>query len=575
MSNFFNIINRIANFGTTDQLKIEEKQRVRLTNILGMLPLLGYVVYIIFGIINHYYFPVIICTSLSVFVIIGLFFNYKGKHQIAKSILLSSNSIVVFATYNSLNIDYSIICYFFPLFIAYEIVFDAKKEIKYFLPTFLFTILCVVCCFVIPKFLFYKYNMSSDLLKSSVILNYLVPLILSILFIFTIIKIHSETQCKLILAREESDYANKAKSSFLSNITHELRTPLNGIIGATNLLMHEPATTSQNKYYEVLKHTSDHMLNLVNHILDFSKIKEDKIHLDRNVFNMKEVLLKLCSVYKTQNTHEFVKFNFHIDEFLDQEVLSDDLRINQILLNLLSNAFKFTKKGVVNFKAEKINDDKNFIKIKFTISDTGIGINSDQFEKVFESFEQADKSTTRNFGGTGLGLSISKQLVSLFDSSLKLESEIGKGSSFSFEIIVEKNQNKNYIPKGDVTKQHLNGLRVLVAEDNKINMMVLITFLKKWQVSFSEASNGLQALNMYQNNDYDVVLMDLEMPVMDGYTTISEIRKKDISTPIIAFTAALYDGMISDLKNKGFDDYIHKPFNPQDLFEKISKYHLN
>jgi CheY-like chemotaxis protein len=367
--------------------------------------------------------------------------------------------------------------------------------------------------------------------------------------------------------------ANKAKASFLSNMSHELRTPLNGIIGTTNLLMHEPASSSQKKYYDVLQHTSDHMLHLVNHILDFSKINEGKINLDRNIFNLKHTVTKICRVYLAQNTQENVVFNFEIDEALDKEIISDDLRLKQILFNLLSNAFKFTKKGTVTLKAALLHKSNKKMLVRFLVQDTGIGIKPEQVEKIFNSFEQADNSTTRNFGGTGLGLSISKQLAGLFGSSLQVTSEYQKGSVFSFDIEVEINT--AIVPKEAeqlVNSKNLGGLRLLVAEDNKVNMMVLLTFLKKWNVQFTAATNGIMALEEYKKEDYDLILMDLEMPEMDGYTAIKEIRKQDANIPVIAFTAALYDDMAADLKSKGFDDYLHKPFNPADLYNKISRY---
>jgi signal transduction histidine kinase/ActR/RegA family two-component response regulator len=574
MKKISNLYNKISNIGVTSDLKIEDAQRVRLSNILSILPLSVYIYFIIFGLLNHYYFPVFCCTFLTTFVLVGIYFNSKQQYQIAKIILFSGNSLIVFITYNSLNIDYSMLCYFFPLIIAYEIVFDVKKEFYYFMASFIFSLVCATACFLLPKYLFYSYEMSEELVKTSIVLNYLYPFLLAVLFMFTIIIIHSKTQDKLITAREESENANKSKSDFLSNMSHELRTPLNGIIGATNLLMHEPASSSQKKYYEVLAHTSDHMLNLVNHILDFSKIKEGKINLDRNVFNMKDSLSRLCRVYKTQNTHEEVIFEYEIDETLNKAVISDDLRINQILLNLLSNAFKFTKKGTVSLKAKLIASNIDNIEIRFVVKDTGIGIKPEEISKIFECFEQADNSTTRNFGGTGLGLSISKQLVSLFNSTLYVKSKVGEGSEFYFDITttLDKSVKEEELDFDFSTKKKLEGLKVLVAEDNKVNMMVLLTFLKKWNVNYSEAINGVEALKKYRTNDFDLILMDLEMPEMDGYTTLKIIRETNNNIPILAFTAALYDGMAGDLEKKGFTDYLHKPFNPADLYTKISKY---
>ncbi len=572
MKSLQSLYSRLSHIGVSPKLKIEEVQRVRLTNILGMAPIFIYLFFIVFGLVYNYYFPPLIATVLTLGALSGLYFNAKANYLLAKGVLFSINSFSVFITYNVLNIDYSITCYFFPLVIAYEILYDVKKEFIGFLPTFIFTVVCILGCFLLPKNIFYSYKMTDELLNTSIILNYIFPMLLSLFFMFTIINIHSSTQQKLISAREESERANKAKSVFLSNMSHELRTPLNGIIGSANLLMHEPYTLSQKKYYDVLQHSSDHMLNLINHILDFSKINEGKINLDRNVFNFKHVLTKLCRVYQSQNTNEAVNFVFKIDERLDASFISDDLRIKQIIVNLISNSFKFTKKGVITFAATVIEERKKQVTIKFSVKDTGIGIKNDQLEKIFESFEQADNSTTRNFGGTGLGLTICKQLVKLFDSNLYVESEFEKGTEFYFFVNVEIDKSFIQNQTKEIDAKDLSGLKVLVAEDNAVNMMVLRTFLQKWNVSFDEVINGAEALVMFKSNDYDVILLDLEMPIMDGYTTIKEIRKTDARLPVLAFTAALYDGMQTDLLQRGFTDFLHKPFNPKDLYKKIEQY---
>lgn len=563
----------VSNIGMTEQVDIEYAQRLRLTNLLGFFPVFIYLFFIWFGLSQDYSYPVFISVTLLVFTCFGFYLNHIQKYVAAKMVMFGTCSMSVFVTYNVLNIDYSILCYYFPLLMAYEISFDMKREFRAFVVSFSLTLAWLAACIFVPKQLFYGYNMSDEILKTSIILNYLFPFSLSVIFMFTIISIHSKTQAKLVKAREESEKANRAKSVFLSNMSHELRTPLNGIIGATNLLMHEQATASQKKYYYVLQHTSNHMLHLINHILDFSKIKEGKINLDRNIFNVKELLTTLSNVYKVQNTNGDISFNTEVDEALDCHIISDDLRLKQILYNLLSNSFKFTKRGNIDLKAELLSQQNNTLRIRFTVKDSGIGISADKLQKVFESFEQADKSTTREFGGTGLGLSISKQLADLFGSQLKVESATGKGTTFSFEIEAEMHKEEALEAEPAEEKQvMLSGMRILVAEDNKINMMVLKTFLKKWDVAPMEAVNGAEALVKYRSEKFDVVLMDLEMPEMDGYTALKEIRKHDKNIPVIAFTAALYDGMENDLKLKGFNSYLHKPFNPADLYNKIIQY---
>ncbi len=572
MKNIIAFFNKIINLGVTERQRIEDAQKIRLTNILAIFPAPVYLFFFVVGLKNNLHFIAGICFALMLATALALFFNYRKKYMAAKSSLLIFISLCVLFIQNSTNGDYSAFCFFFPLLIAFEIIFDIKKHFKYFLPNFIFTLLCIIGCFVLPQYLFFTSIIPSDVLQLIKISNYSFSMLISISYLYAILTIHTETQSKLIRAMVDYEKANKAKSDFLSNMSHELRTPLNGIIGTTNILMHETASASQKRYLDVLQHTSDHMLHLINHILDFSKINEGKINLDRNIFNLKNTLTKLCNIYEAQNTQEQVKFIFEIDDALDKDIISDDLRIKQILFNLLSNAFKFTKSGTILLRASMLDGNKDKMSVRFLVKDTGVGIKPEKLEKIFESFEQADNSTTRRFGGTGLGLFISKQLVDLFGATLKVESHYNSGSTFSFDITVEINHAIVETKNTTESSKDLTGLKILVAEDNKVNMMVLLTFLKKWKVEFTEVGNGVQAVEQYTKGDFDLILMDLEMPEMDGYTALKEIRKHDTSIPVIAFTAALYDGMVEDLKDKGFNDYLQKPFNPMDLYNKISTY---
>jgi signal transduction histidine kinase/ActR/RegA family two-component response regulator len=566
------ILNTIINIGVTEKLSIEEAQKVKLTNILTLMPMPLAAYYCLFGLYHGLTFLWGICAFLVVGICFVVFANYKEKYVVAKSISFYVYAFGVFMIHNSTNLGYCVTNFFFMLFISHEIMYDVKKQFKTFLPTIIFTSICAIACFVAPRYIFFKSIFEDYFLNLLQMSIYTFTLLMGGIYMAIVIKMHMLTEKKLTNAYQGFEKANKAKSEFLSNMSHELRTPLNGIIGTTNLLMHETASSSQKKYYDVLMHTSDHMLHLINHILDFSKINESKINLDRNIFNLKHALTKLCRVYNAQDTKAAVSFKFDIDPALDREIISDDLRLKQVLFNLLSNAFKFTKNGSITLKAILLDTNNDKVTVRFSVKDTGIGIKPEKIEKIFESFEQADNSTTRNYGGTGLGLSISKQLVGLFGSSLQVESEPQKGSHFWFDIDLEINKTIAPTNVEQINGHNLNGIKILVAEDNQINRMVLLTFLKKWNVQYTETINGLYALEEYKKADFDLILMDLEMPEMDGYTAIQEIRKFDAKTPVIAFTAALYDNMAQDLKNKGFTDYLHKPFNPNDLYKKISKY---
>jgi signal transduction histidine kinase/CheY-like chemotaxis protein len=381
---------------------------------------------------------------------------------------------------------------------------------------------------------------------------------------------------ELMKAKEKAESAAKMKTRFLSNMSHELRTPLNGIIGTTNLLIQEDFLPAQKAHLDILKYSSEHMLTLVNDILDHTKMEAGKMELEAAPVNMKQFLDKIISQFSKQVELKGLSFKTYVDPALDLELITDATRIQQILANLLSNAIKFTHQGSITFSATKIIASSSKITVQFLVQDTGIGIPENKRKEVFESFTQANVETTRKYGGTGLGLTITKELLEVFNSELVLQSEEDKGSRFIFmlELPVSGNR-KVYIPdkKGPALPE-LKGVRILVAEDNAVNMSILKRFLLKWGIEMVEAVNGKIAVDMFSQGNYDLLLFDLEMPEMDGATALKEIRKVDSKVPVMAFTAAVYDNMQSDLKEKGFTDYIHKPFRPDDLHQKIAMYAL-
>jgi PAS domain S-box-containing protein len=376
---------------------------------------------------------------------------------------------------------------------------------------------------------------------------------------------------EILKAKERAEKAVMVKSRFLSNMSHELRTPLNGIIGTSNILLQEEFLDSQKPYLEVLKYSSEHMLHLVNDILDFSKLEAGKMELEFTAFNLREFLQKSANPFLTGPANQQVPLRLDIDDTLDLSIVSDETRLNQVLTNLLANARKFTEKGEIILSAKAEITKPQSVQIRFSIKDTGIGIPANKLRQIFESFTQADTETTRKYGGTGLGLAISKALVEKMGSQLKVDSEPGKGSDFFFtlDLKIARNQ-KAYVNEEKLRELiNLNGLRILLAEDNPINMIVAKRFLQKWNVEVHEAVNGLQAVELFGAQEFDLLLIDLEMPEMDGAQAVTEIRRKNSAVPIVAFTAAVYEDMHTDLLHKGFTDYIHKPFRPEDLHRKI------
>ena len=374
-------------------------------------------------------------------------------------------------------------------------------------------------------------------------------------------------------AKQKAEESAEVKSRFLSQMSHELRTPLNGIIGTTNLLLQEDALPQQQEHLDILRFSSEHMLRLVNEVLDLSKLDAQKIKLEKMAVDFREFINNIASGFKNQCQSKGLDFNIIIEERVKNRIITDPTRLNQVLTNLLSNAIKFTHKGSISIYVKAIAINSDWQQLEFNVIDTGIGISADKQQHVFEPFTQADIKTTRKYGGTGLGLNISKEIIKLMNGDLQLESAPGKGSRFHFTIKVPiQHYNNNAAVLAEKTeKKKIDDIKVLIAEDNMINMKVATKFLDKWGVQYVKAFNGKEAVDLFNSEDFDAVLMDLEMPEMDGYEAIREIRKKDAHIPAFAFTAAVFEDMKDRLKQNGFTDYVQKPFSPDELYKKLQK----
>ncbi|MFZ4678794.1 MAG: ATP-binding protein [Flavobacterium sp.] len=393
------------------------------------------------------------------------------------------------------------------------------------------------------------------------------------------IDLKKEFESQLFDAKLYAEKANEAKSDFLSIMSHEIRTPLNAIIGMIYIMEKENLLPGFQENIQVLKHSSHNLYLLINDILDFNKIEAGKIELENIPFDLKELITQISKSLQVNAEENSNKIEIEFDENFNKNIISDPLRLGQIITNLVSNAIKFTKGGVVKIKVDHIETSKNNTKFRIQVIDNGIGIELDKFNQIFQKFEQAEKTTTRKFGGTGLGLVISKKLLQLLDSDIELESEIGKGSNFSFVLNLPYYTNsedlKNDVLYHDYIEENLEGLRVLLVEDNLINVKVAEKILSQWNVKVDVALNGLLATEKYEPGKYDIILMDLAMPVMDGYEATINIRLKDVSIPIIALTASASYGYLEKAALLGINEYILKPFNPKELNLKLRKHFKN
>ena len=376
---------------------------------------------------------------------------------------------------------------------------------------------------------------------------------------------------QLIQAKEMAEAAAKAKGLFLSTMSHEIRTPMNAVIGIANLLLNENPTKEQLESLQTLKFSAESLMYLINDILDFSKIDAGKIELESTEFNLNQLLVNIKQSFISKAEEKGLKLNIQIDPELPQILIGDPIRVAQIITNLISNAIKFTENGDIKLEAKVKENTSESTIINFSISDTGIGIPPDKIPYIFEHFIQASSDTTRKYGGTGLGLAITKKLIELFDSRIEVESTVGVGTKFFFELRFIKSDQLNLIiePKKHLKIEPLTGMKILLVEDNDINTFVVVRFLKNWDIAYDVAQNGAIAVDMHHKNRYDLILMDLQMPVMDGYEATKAMRLKDKKTPIIALTANAFSDIKQKVLEVGMNDYITKPFDPDDLYKKI------
>ncbi len=390
------------------------------------------------------------------------------------------------------------------------------------------------------------------------------------------------TQDALLKAKNMAEEAAKAKELFLANMSHEIRTPMNGIVGLTEVLLQSNLDENQFEMLKAIRTSGDNLLVILNDILDLAKITSGKMDFERRQFNLKEVIANVVKLHESKVNTKGLTLNFALDPKIPNEVIGDAVKLSQILNNLVGNAVKFTESGRIELLVTKGVEKPEGILLNFVVKDTGIGIPEHKLPFVFDSFTQVSNETTRRFGGTGLGLTITKQLVELQGGSIQVESKEGRGSVFSINLLFGREKVEALNPANpqrvyqDEPQYDFKRARVLIAEDNSVNQLLMKRIMEKLNMEADLAENGERALRMLEMKEYDLVLMDMQMPEMDGYTATECIRKGESQVksamPIIAITA---NSSIEDAKKcfkAGVNDYISKPFKQGELIEKLSKF---
>lgn len=380
-------------------------------------------------------------------------------------------------------------------------------------------------------------------------------------------------------ARIIAEEASEAQKKFLSVMTHELRTPLNAVIGAAHLLVRNNPRQDQFEDLQILRFSAENLLGLINNILDFTKIESGKVSLEKIGFNLRNLVEEIVSAMKIRAKEKQIEIGCHIDDHIPENVIGDPLRLSQIINNLMGNALKFTDSGSINIELINRDQTNDEVVVDFLICDTGIGMSQETMENIFELFVQGSSETTRKYGGTGLGLVITQKLLELFNSKILAESHPGVGTCFSFSIkfpVLAPTAYDISVNKDNYPFAPFAGQRVLLVEDNQVNKLIAGKFLKDWNLTVNSADNGLIALEMVKKESYSLILMDLQMPEMDGYQASVAIRgigtEPYLSIPIIALTAAARSDVSDQVFKSGMNDFISKPFNPVDLHLKIKKY---
>lgn len=377
-------------------------------------------------------------------------------------------------------------------------------------------------------------------------------------------------------AKHEAENLARIKESFLSNMSHELRTPMNAITGFTEQLLNAPSlmNSEHREQIEIVRKSADHLVHILNDILDYSRLNAGKLELERTGFRVREVIDDIRSMLSHKAQEKNIQLICSVERSVPEILIGDTVRLKQILINIMGNAIKFTNRGHVKLNCIAVPQDEKSTRIQISVADTGIGIPPEKIKSIFKEFEQADASTTRKYGGTGLGLTITRKLLEVMNGSIQINSEYKKGTIITFNIPFAIGKESDIVVKEQYQFNHdkLKDVSVLVADDEEYNRKLLVTILQKWDIDYTEVSNGQEAIEQLEHHNYDLVLMDLQMPVLNGIQATQQLRSLQIENkdlPVLALTAAVSNEIETKCLEAGMNGILNKPFKEKELYDKI------
>ncbi len=542
--------------------------------LFAWVSLVNYAFSAIYSFISNQHTTLIFMLAAALSVVAALIIGVKFSVIAGQLIIVTALNANIFLFCKSAGLMGSSYMFFYPVLIAsvFLVGFDKLNWHLYYV------IICTTFFLSLTIYLSDEIPFAStpvETIRNNRTVNVWIVYSLLVTFVIILARLKYRSDQKLFKAVQQAEEAAKARTQFLSVMSHELRTPLNGIIGISHLLQTAESEEKKKEYLQLLHKSADHMLHMVGDILDYNKMDSNRLELQQHHFNIRHFYETMYRQFQQQFEQKglYLKADQTI-ESSEEFVIGDDIRLAQVLYNLLGNALKFTKQGGAVFSMKAV-EQQGVMKITFSISDTGVGIDAEDKQLIFKDFHQGKITKRHKLGGTGLGLSISKQILGLMGSVLYVDSEINKGSRFYFTIKLPVSSeasaeaSRRFNTGTDFTTRNI---RALVVEDNQVNAIVATSILKKWNAITDVAKNGKEAVEQVQRQQYDVILMDLEMPVMDGYAATAVIRSSNQKIPVIALTAALMEEETTQkLRDAGFNEAVSKPFKPEALFNTLQK----